>query len=88
MNACLTVRAGDANSHSNRGWEQFTDRVLDTVDKYGGANLPSGGTDSSGNGFGRGVVFFAWGASATKRVAKLNKVICSSRLMYTFCSMS
>ncbi|KAF8199643.1 uracil-DNA glycosylase-like protein [Pholiota molesta] len=73
LNACLTVRAGDANSHSNRGWEQFTDRVLDMVDKYGGANLRSGATDSSGNGFGRGVVFFAWGASATKRVAKLNK---------------
>ncbi|KAF9484336.1 uracil-DNA glycosylase [Pholiota conissans] len=71
LNACLTVRDGDANSHSNRGWEQFTDRVLEIVDKYGGANLPSG--DGQSAGFGRGVVFFAWGASAKKSVAKLNK---------------
>jgi uracil DNA glycosylase len=70
LNTCLTVRAGAAGSHSNRGWEQFTDTVVDVVDKYGGANL--GGPLASG--LGRGVVFLAWGAWAAKRVAKLNKV--------------
>lgn len=70
LNTCLTVRAGEAASHSNRGWEEFTDRVVDVVDKYGGANLPTG-IDS---GIGRGVVFLAWGSWAAKRVAKLNKV--------------
>ncbi|KAF9466529.1 uracil-DNA glycosylase [Collybia nuda] len=72
LNTCLTVRAGDAGSHSNKGWEDFTDRVVDVVDKYGGANLPTAG-GSEGTGIGRGVVFLAWGAWAGKRVAKLGK---------------
>lgn len=28
LNAVLTVRAGQANSHKNRGWEHFTHRVI------------------------------------------------------------
>jgi uracil-DNA glycosylase len=28
LNATLTVRAGQAGSHQNRGWEQFTDAVV------------------------------------------------------------
>lgn len=28
LNASLTVRAGQANSHSNIGWEYFTDKVI------------------------------------------------------------
>ncbi|KAF7490789.1 Uracil-DNA glycosylase [Sarcoptes scabiei] len=28
LNACLTVQAHLANSHSNKGWEQFTDAVI------------------------------------------------------------
>lgn len=28
LNAVLTVEAGKANSHQNKGWEQFTDRVI------------------------------------------------------------
>ncbi|MDR0902728.1 MAG: uracil-DNA glycosylase, partial [Opitutaceae bacterium] len=31
LNTVLTVRAGEANSHKGRGWEQFTDRVLEAV---------------------------------------------------------
>ncbi|KAK7044177.1 uracil DNA glycosylase [Paramarasmius palmivorus] len=73
LNTCLTVTAGKAASHSGKGWETFTDKVVDIVDQYGGANLPSA-TGSSGSGFGRGVVFMAWGAFAQKRVEKLNKV--------------
>ena len=30
-NACLTVRAGEANSHAKRGWERFTDAALRAV---------------------------------------------------------
>ncbi|KAF8072038.1 uracil-DNA glycosylase-like protein [Lyophyllum atratum] len=71
LNTCLTVRAGDPGSHSNKGWEEFTDRVVDVVDKYGGANLPTAGSSSDTTGTGRGVVFLAWGAWAGKRVAKL-----------------
>ena len=68
------MRAGDAGSHSNKGWEQFTDKVIDVVDKYGGANLPSAKDSKEANGIGRGIVFMAWGSWAAKRVAKLNKV--------------
>jgi uracil-DNA glycosylase len=31
LNATLTVRAHQAGSHQNKGWEQFTDRVIEIV---------------------------------------------------------
>jgi uracil-DNA glycosylase len=31
LNAVLTVRAGNANSHQGKGWEQFTDAVIRAV---------------------------------------------------------
>ncbi|NGO72210.1 uracil-DNA glycosylase [Streptomyces sp. SB3404] len=31
LNAVLTVRAGEANSHKGQGWEQFTDAVIRAV---------------------------------------------------------
>lgn len=33
LNTCLTVRAHEANSHKDKGWEQFTDRIILEVDK-------------------------------------------------------
>ena len=57
LNTCLTVRAHEANSHSSKGWEKFTQKVIDTAAKVRG----------------KGVVFLAWGAPAAKRVAKINK---------------
>jgi uracil-DNA glycosylase len=33
LNAVLTVRAHEANSHKDRGWERFTDLVIDALDK-------------------------------------------------------
>ena len=33
LNAALTVRAGQANSHKNLGWETFTDRVIELVNQ-------------------------------------------------------
>jgi uracil-DNA glycosylase len=55
LNTCLTVRAHEANSHSNQGWERFTQKVIDTVVKVRT----------------RGVVFLAWGSPAQKRCAKI-----------------
>ncbi|KAK5214332.1 uracil DNA glycosylase [Exophiala xenobiotica] len=55
LNTCLTVRAGEANSHSKRGWEKFTQRVIDTVVKLRT----------------RGVVFLAWGSPAQKRCERI-----------------
>jgi uracil-DNA glycosylase len=57
LNTCLTVRAHEANSHANHGWERFTQKVIDTVAAKRG----------------RGVVFLAWGTPAGKRVSKVNR---------------
>ena len=57
LNTCLTVRAHEANSHANRGWERFTQRVIDVV-----AQRRT-----------RGVVFMAWGTPAGKRVQKVDR---------------
>jgi len=34
LNAVLTVRAHQANSHKDRGWEQFTDAVIAWLNKH------------------------------------------------------
>ncbi|RYP54780.1 hypothetical protein DL768_000508 [Monosporascus sp. mg162] len=57
LNTCLTVRAHEANSHANRGWERFTQRVIDVV-----AQRRT-----------RGVVFMAWGTPAGKRVQRVDR---------------
>ena len=31
LNAVLTVRAGEANSHRNKGWENFTNKIIELV---------------------------------------------------------
>ncbi|KAK5108631.1 hypothetical protein LTR62_008122 [Meristemomyces frigidus] len=56
LNTCLTVRAHEANSHSKKGWERFTQKVIDTV-----ASKRSGG-----------VVFLAWGKPAQERCKGIN----------------
>lgn len=33
LNTVLTVREGQPTSHKNRGWEEFTDRVISELDK-------------------------------------------------------
>ena len=58
LNTCLTVRAHEANSHANQGWEKFTQKVIDIVARKRT----------------NGVVFLAWGSPAAKRVAKLDRV--------------
>ena len=52
------MRAHEANSHANQGWEKFTQKVIDIVAKKRT----------------NGVVFLAWGNPAAKRVAKLDRV--------------
>ena len=55
LNTALTVRAHEAGSHSNKGWETFTQKVIDTVVRVRS----------------RGVVFLAWGMPAAKRCTKI-----------------
>ncbi|KAE8444130.1 hypothetical protein EG329_000818 [Mollisiaceae sp. DMI_Dod_QoI] len=57
LNTCLTVRAHEANSHANRGWEKFTQKVIDIVAQKRM----------------KGVVFLAWGSPAGKRVTKVDR---------------
>lgn len=33
LNAVLTVRAHEANSHKSKGWEKLTDRIIEAVDE-------------------------------------------------------
>ena len=56
LNNVLTVRRGEAASHSKRGWEEFTDRVIAAV-------LDRDDAD----GGGRGAVFLLWGKPASKK---------------------
>lgn len=56
LNSCLTVRAHNANSHASKGWEKFTQKVIDTV----AAKRT------------KGVVFLAWGKPAEARVKGIN----------------
>ncbi|OTB19532.1 hypothetical protein K445DRAFT_326943 [Daldinia sp. EC12] len=56
LNTCLTVRAHEANSHAKKGWERFTQKVIDLV-----AQKRT-----------RGVVFMAWGKPAALRVTKID----------------
>lgn len=34
LNATLTVRAGEAGSHQKKGWEEFTDRVIQVINQH------------------------------------------------------
>lgn len=73
LNTCLTVRAHEANSHAGKGWEKFTQKVIDTV-----AAKRTRGTTSRHSVKTRfakqslGVVFIAWGTPAAKRCTKIN----------------
>ncbi|MFX0549544.1 uracil-DNA glycosylase [Hathewaya histolytica] len=33
LNTVLTVRAGEANSHKNKGWEKFTDKIISLINE-------------------------------------------------------
>lgn len=57
LNTCLTVRAHEANSHAGKGWEKFTQKVIDTVNQKRT----------------RGVVFLAWGKPAQTRCKGINR---------------
>ncbi|KAL5337866.1 uracil-DNA glycosylase-like protein [Aspergillus crustosus] len=57
LNTCLTVRAHQAASHSNKGWERLTQKAIDVVTRVRT----------------RGVVFLAWGNPAGKRITGVNR---------------
>lgn len=63
LNAVLTVRGGEANSHKNRGWESFTDECIRAIDKECCARQ----TQMSNGAKTRGIVFLLWGNPASKK---------------------
>ncbi|WWC72460.1 uracil-DNA glycosylase [Kwoniella pini CBS 10737] len=70
LNTSLTVRAHEAGSHANKGWDQFTAAVLKVVTSRlsPGPSIASTTTSEKVPG-GKGVVFMAWGAHAAKMCA-------------------
>lgn len=69
LNAVLTVRKGEANSHARKGWEAYTDEVIKVLDRVHGKK--------------NGLVFLLWGKPASKKAEcifsnKKHAVICSS----------
>lgn len=70
LNACLTVRAHNANSHAKRGWETFTAEIIRAV---------------TSREDGRGVIFFAWGAPAQKACDNIQiDEVCAHTAMGSF----
>jgi len=65
LNNVLTVRRGEAASHKKRGWEEFTDAVIEAVVKRDDSNDDEDDTSSSKKGKGSGVVFLLWGKPAS-----------------------
>lgn len=57
LNSVLTVVAGQPSSHRNRGWERFTDAVVQALNHRKGP----------------GIVFMLWGGYAKKKGASINR---------------
>lgn len=73
MNNVLTVRRGEAGSHSKKGWEEFTDAVIRAV-------LERDDDSDNNNNNSKGVVFLLWGKPAsTKATTVLSKYAASSK---------
>ncbi|ORX41101.1 uracil-DNA glycosylase-like protein [Kockovaella imperatae] len=70
LNTSLTVRAHEAASHSNRGWETFTAAVLKVITSR---MAPTNLKDSDHVPGAKGVVFMAWGAHAQKMCTGVDK---------------
>ncbi|WVW80956.1 uracil-DNA glycosylase [Kwoniella bestiolae CBS 10118] len=72
LNTSLTVRAHEAGSHANKGWDTFTAAVLKVVTSR---LAPGPSTISSTDKVpgAKGVVFMAWGAHAAKMCAGVDK---------------
>ena len=69
LNNVLTVRRGEAASHSKRGWEQFTDGVIAAVIERDANNDGAEEHDQSDEvaDRGTGVVFLLWGKPASAK---------------------
>jgi len=62
LNAVLTVRKNEPNSHAKKGWERFTDEIIRALLSF--HNRDDGDRGQCGKG---GVVFLLWGKPASKK---------------------
>lgn len=82
LNTSLTVRAGQANSHRNMGWEIFTDRIIQLLNSrpYGAVDdvptpltlfddPPVETTPKMKITNDKGIVFLLWGANAKQKAS-------------------
>lgn len=58
LNTVLTVQQGNANSHANKGWEDFTDQVISILNEKKADD---------------GLVFLLWGNPARKKAAGVDE---------------
>lgn len=69
LNNVLTVRRGEAASHKKRGWEEFTDAVIEAVVKRDDNDDDDSNDEDDASkdkkGKGSGVVFLLWGKPAS-----------------------
>ena len=65
LNNVLTVRRGEAASHSKRGWEEFTDAVIEAVLKRDDDDGDEEDKEATNKKKGNGVVFLLWGKPAS-----------------------
>ncbi|KAK1733745.1 uracil-DNA glycosylase [Skeletonema marinoi] len=65
LNNVLTVRRGEAASHKKRGWEEFTDAVIEAVVKRDDSDGSEDDTSNNKKNKGSGVVFLLWGKPAS-----------------------
>jgi uracil DNA glycosylase len=66
LNAVLTVRDGQPNSHQNQGWEKVTDEIIRLVVLHQCSSLPSK-VSACDDQAPRGCVFLLWGKPATAK---------------------
>jgi uracil-DNA glycosylase len=57
LNTVLTVEANNQNSHKNKGWERFTDAIVDALNHRPGP----------------GLVFLLWGRPAQEKGSKIDR---------------
>ncbi|KAF6009402.1 hypothetical protein HII13_003479 [Brettanomyces bruxellensis] len=62
LNTCLTVRAHNANSHSNHGWERFTSAAIRKLIEY------------KNHVAHQGIVIIAWGSPAQRTIGKVGRI--------------
>lgn len=91
LNAVMTVREKEPNSHQNKGWEQVTDEIIRTVLKYHCSSsdvtltstAQSSDTATQTTLKGRGCVFLLWGKPATTKAMNVIESVMKNKINTT-----